>query len=145
MPASMLDYFNMAQFICLCAHKIRYVDRVFYLYPQLSNWSHFEINTVLPKSNYSEVSALFPWNQGSYINLIVQNVVQTSEIFALHNFPLKFLRYFRFSCDILYGWVKLQIKYRLLFVANILDFVSLHNSYFYQHLANCMQSHSLIG
>ena len=28
----------------------------------------------------SEVSALFTWNQGSYIDLIVRNVVQTSEI-----------------------------------------------------------------
>ena len=31
------------------------VDRVFYLYPQLSNFSRYEINTVLPKSNDSEV------------------------------------------------------------------------------------------
>ena len=36
------------------------VNHVFYLYPQLSNFSRFEINTVLPKSNDSEVSALFP-------------------------------------------------------------------------------------
>ena len=57
-------------------------------------------------------------------------------------FPRKFLRYFPFSCDILYGWVKLRIKYRLLFVPKILDFVSWHHSYFYQHLANCMQSRS---
>ena len=36
------------------------IDRVFCLYPQLSNFSRFEINTVLPKSNDSEVLALFP-------------------------------------------------------------------------------------
>ena len=35
------------------------VDLIFYLYPKLSNFSRFEINTVLPKSNNSEVSALF--------------------------------------------------------------------------------------
>ena len=59
------------------------------------------------------------------------------------NFALHFLlRYFPFSCDILYGWVKLRIKYRLLFVAKVLDFVSWHHSFFYQHLANCMQSRS---
>ena len=59
------------------------------------------------------------------------------------NFALHFLlRYFPFSCDILYGWVKLWIKYRLLFVAKVLDFVSWHHSFFYQHLANCMQSRS---
>ena len=56
------------------------VDRVFYLEPQLSNFSRFEINTVLPKSNESKVSALFPLKQGSYIDLLVINVVQTSEI-----------------------------------------------------------------
>ena len=36
---------------------------------------------------------------------------------------------------ILYVWVKLRIKYRSLFVAKVLDFVSWHHNYFCQHLA----------
>ena len=103
-----------------------FVDWFFYLYPQLSNFSHFEVNAVLPKSNDSEVSALFPWNQGSYIVLIVRNVVQTSKIW--HCISSKVLAIFRvFVWYSLYGWVKLQIRYcllgSLLFVAKVLDFL----------------------
>ena len=36
--------------------------------------------------------------------------------------------------------MKLRIKYCLLTVAKVLDFVSWHHNYVYQHLANCMKS-----
>ena len=59
-------------------------------------------------------------------DMIVRNVVPTSE--NSHCISSKVLA----MIPIIF--VKLQIKYRLLFVAKVLDFVSRYHNYSYQHL-----------
>ena len=78
MPASMLDYFNTAQFAYLSTQ--RYVPILNLWLSFLSTSSAVKFLTLwdqysTTKSNDSELSPLFPWNQGSYIDLIVWNVV----------------------------------------------------------------------